>query len=94
VLLNPTDFIWWTLAMLAGLIDHGGREQLRRIEFAQCEALEPRFLVARVTVQLSASPIPQFDVDPVRAALAEEDGSHASSVAVGRTKGKNRPSAD
>lgn len=50
LLLNPPDFVRWALAMLAGLIDHDSREQLRRIEFAQCKALEPRFLVARVGV--------------------------------------------
>jgi len=39
VLLDPFDFIWRALAMLAGLINDGSGQQLRRIELADRKTL-------------------------------------------------------
>ena len=64
--------------MLACLVDHCGREQLRRVELADGEPLEPRFLAAGETVQLCTTNVPQLDVDTVGAALAEEEDGHDS----------------
>jgi hypothetical protein len=39
VLLDPSDFVWRALAMLAGLVNDGGGQQLRRIEVTDRETV-------------------------------------------------------
>jgi hypothetical protein len=67
--------------MFARLIDHRCGQQLRRIEFADRETFQPCLLTARKALELRPPNIPQLDVNAVRAALAEEDDRHHSSVA-------------
>ena len=74
--------------MLSSLIDDSSRQQLCRVEVADCEPLEPCFLAARQAVQLSAANVPQLDIDTVRTALAEQENRHRISLAMKRTKGK------
>ena len=84
-------FIRWSLSMLARLIDHRCRQQLRGIEVAYGESLEPCFLPTRQAVKLCAPDVPQLDVDAIGAALAEEEHGHRASLAAKRTKGKTWP---
>lgn len=75
--------------MFPRLIDDCGGQQLRRIELAHGEALEPRVLTAREAVHLRAPGVPQLHVDAIRTALAEEEDSHRlPSVPVERRKSK------
>ena len=74
--MNALDFIGRSLAVLSRLINDGRRQQLRRIEFADCETIEPGFLAAGQAVQLRAADVPKFDIDAVRAALAEKQDRH------------------
>jgi hypothetical protein len=76
VLLDPLGLVWRALAMLPSLIDDRRRQQFRRLEFADREALKPGLLAARETLKLRTPDIPQFDVDAIRTALAEEEDSH------------------
>jgi hypothetical protein len=76
VFLNAAGFVWWAFAMFSRLIDDRSRQQFRRLEFADREALKPGLLAARETLKLRTPDIPQFDVDAIRTALAEEEDSH------------------
>ncbi len=88
MLLDPFEFVWRALSVLASLIDNRGGQQLRGIELAHCEALEPSLLPTREALQLRPAHIPELDVDAVRATLAEEDDRHRSSLVTRRTKDK------
>ena len=76
--------------MFPSLIDNCGSEQLRRVEIAHRESVEPGLLPARQAMQLCAANVPQLDVHTVGAALAEEENWHWASLAVERIKGKSR----
>jgi hypothetical protein len=89
MLLQLPEFVRRAFAMLPGLIDHGCGQQPHGIEVAYCESLEPRFLPARQTMKLSAPSIPPLDVDAIRAALAEQEHGHRTSVAAQRKKAKS-----
>lgn len=78
MLLDPFEFVWRALSVLASLIDHRGGQQLRGVEVAHGEALEPSLLPTREALKLRSPHVPDLDVDPVRATLAEEDDRHAS----------------
>ena len=58
--------------MLPRLIDEGRGQQFRRIELADRESIKPCFLPAGQALKLRAAYVPEFDVDTVRPALAEE----------------------
>jgi hypothetical protein len=88
MLLDSFDFIWRTLAMLPSLIDDGCRQQLRGIELAHGESFEPSLLSAREALELRAPHVPELDVNPVGATLAEEDDRHGSSLGLGEQKAK------
>ena len=62
--------------MFPSLIDNCGSEQLRRVEIAHRESVEPGLLPARQAMQLCAANVPQLDVHTVGAALAEEENWH------------------
>lgn len=66
--------------MLPRLIDHSSRQQLRRIEFADGETFEPRFMPAGQALELRPTHVPQLDIDAVRAALAEQQDRHEVAV--------------
>jgi len=70
--LNAADFIGRASAVPSGLIHDSGKQQLRRVEFANREALEPRLLTTCQAAKLRAADVPQTDIDTIRAALAEE----------------------
>jgi hypothetical protein len=53
------------------------------------KALQPCLLAAGQALKLRAAHVPQFDVDAVRTALAEEEDSHSRSLATKRIKGKD-----
>jgi hypothetical protein len=76
VFFDAPHFVWWAFAMLSRLIDHCGGQQLRRIEFTNREALEPRFLPTGEAVKLRSPVVPQLNIDSVGAALAEEQDGH------------------
>ena len=80
LLMNALHFVGRTLAVLPRLVDDRGCQELRRIEFADRETIEPRLLPARQAVKLRAPHVPQFDIDAVGAALAEEQDRHGSRV--------------
>ena len=80
MLLDSPHFIWRTLAVLPCLIDDCGGQQLRRVELADREPLEPSFLPARQAMQLRPAYVPKLDVDAVRAALAEQQDRHWTSL--------------
>lgn len=88
MLLDSFDFVWRTFSVLASLIDNRGGQQLRGIEIAHGEALEPSLLPAREALQLRSPHVSELYVDPVRATLAEEDDRHRSSLVIRRRKGK------
>src|SRR5690349_19940407 len=77
MLLDALHFIGWALSELARLIDDGRRQQLRRIEVADSEPLEPCLMSASDAVKLRALDVPQLDIDAVRAALAEQERGHS-----------------
>jgi hypothetical protein len=77
--------------MLAGLIDDGCGQQFRRLEVAHREPFEPRLLAAAEALQLSASNVPQLNIDAVRPALAEEENGHGGSLASGEEKANHHP---
>jgi len=62
--------------MLTGLVDHRRGKQPRSIEVADGETLEPRFLPARIAVELCGPDVPQLDVNAVGAALAKQEHRH------------------
>ena len=66
--------------MLPRLVDDCGDQQLRGIKFAHGETIEARLLSACKAMQLRAPDVPEFDVDPVRPALAEEQNGHGKSL--------------
>ena len=66
--------------MLPRLIDDRGDQQLGRIKLAHGETIEPRLLSACKAVQLRAPDVPEFDIDPVRPTLAEEQNGHGQSL--------------
>jgi hypothetical protein len=74
--------------MLPSLIDDGCRQQLRGIELAHGESFEPSLLSAREALELRAPHVPELDVNPVGATLAEEDDRHGSSLGQGEQKAK------
>jgi hypothetical protein len=76
MLLDASDFIRRSLSVLSCLIDHGCRQQLRWIEVANGESLEPSFFPARDAVELRASDVPKLDVHAIGAALAEQEHRH------------------
>jgi hypothetical protein len=75
-LLNALDFIGRSPPVLPRLVNHGRCQELRRIEFADRETIEPSFLTARQAMELRAPDVPELNVDAVRAALAEEQHRH------------------
>jgi hypothetical protein len=78
VFLYTSDFIRRALSMLARLIDHGSRQELRRIEVADRESLEPCLVPTRQAVKLRSPDVPQLDVHAIGAALAEQEDGHGS----------------
>jgi len=84
--LNALHVIRRSLAMLPCLIDDCGNQQLRGIKFADGETVEPGLLSARQAMQLRAPDVPEFDVDPVRPTLAEEQNGHGESLNGGANK--------
>ena len=75
---DTSDVVWRSLSMLARLVDHGCGQQLRGIEVAHGESLEPRLLPTRQAVKLSAPDVPQLDVHAIGTALAEQENGHGS----------------
>ena len=67
--------------MLPRLVDQGSGQELRGVELAYSEPLQPRLLAAGETVQLRPPHVPQLDVDPVGTALTEQEHRHHSSLA-------------
>jgi len=65
MLLEAPDFIRRPFPVLARLVDHRRCQQLRRVEIAHRESLEPRFVPAGETVQLRPPHVPELDVDTV-----------------------------
>jgi hypothetical protein len=63
------------------LVDHRCGQQLRRVEVADSESFEPCLLSAGEAMKLCAPDVPQLDVHAIRAALAEQEDGHGSSVA-------------
>jgi hypothetical protein len=88
MLLDSPDLVRGTLAVLSRLINDRRRQQFRRVELADGESFEPRFLPAREALQLRSPHVPELDIDPVRATLAEEDDRHRSSLVTWRRKDK------
>src|SRR4051812_10909129 len=86
--LDSPDLVRGTLAVLSRLINDRRRQQFRRVELADGESFEPCLLPARKALQLRSPDVPELDVDPVRATLAEEDDRHQSSLIIWRRKGK------
>jgi hypothetical protein len=78
--LNALHLVRRSLAMLPRLIDDCRGQQLRGIKFAHGETIEPCLLSAREAMQLRAPDVPEFDVDPVRPTLAEEQNGHGESL--------------
>jgi hypothetical protein len=76
LLLNTLHFIGRSLAVFPGLVDNGGGQELRRIEFADRETIEPGLLPASEAVNLRAPHVPKLDVNAVGAALTEEQDRH------------------
>jgi hypothetical protein len=81
MVLNSPNFVGWAFPMLPRLVDHGGRQELRGVELAYSEPLQPRLLAAGETVQLRPLYVPHLDVDPVGTALTEQKHRHHSSLA-------------
>jgi hypothetical protein len=88
VFLDSAHFVRQSLPVLARLVNDCGGQQLRRIEFSDREAFEPRFLTAREAMKLRPPDVPHFDVNAIRTALAEEEDSHRRRIAPERTKSK------
>jgi hypothetical protein len=78
--MNALYFLECPLAVLPSLVDDGGYQEPRRIEFADCETIEPTLLTAGQAVKLRPQHVPELDVDAVGAALAEEQNRHGWSV--------------
>jgi hypothetical protein len=76
--------------MFPRLIDYRSRQQLRRIELANREAFEPRFMTARQTVELRTADVPKLDVNAVRAALSEQQDRHSRRGPDWRFSGRDR----
>ena len=75
--------------MLPSLIDNRGGQQFRGIKVADGESFKPSLLPAREALQLRSSRVPQLDVHPVGAALAEKDDRHRDSLAKKANKRQN-----
>ena len=78
--LNTPHVVRRSLAMLPCLIDDCRDQKLRRIKFAHGETIQPSLLSACQAMQLRAPDVPEFDVDPVRPTLAEEQNGHGESL--------------
>jgi hypothetical protein len=87
---NSPVFFGRALTMLPGLVNHRRSQQLRCIEVAKREPLEPCLLPTRQALELRPPNIPQLDVHTIGTALAEQEYGHLTSLAVRRTKGKSR----
>jgi hypothetical protein len=75
-LVNALDFVGGSLAVLSRLVNNGCDQQLRWIEVADRETIEPSFLAACQAMKLRAANVPKLDVDAVRTALAKEQDRH------------------
>ena len=75
-ILSPLHFIRRSFAVLSRLVDYRGREQSDRIKIADSETVQPRLVPAGHAVKLGPPYVPQLDVDAIRTALAEDQGSH------------------
>ena len=62
--------------MLPGLVHDSACQELRGVEFADRETIEPSLLPASEAVKLRTPHVPKLDVNAVGAALAEEQNRH------------------
>jgi hypothetical protein len=74
--------------MPPSLIDERPGNEFNWVEFADGEAVEPSLAFAAETLESGAASVPLFDVDAVRAALAERRRARRASLHVGEQNTK------